>query len=269
MITVILVEDEEHLRREIALTTPWQDLGCTLVGEAANGTVGLELILKIRPQLVITDVRMPGMDGLAMLSEADRRLGTDRPAAILLTGYSDFEYARKALRLGVREYILKPVDDEDFHRLVSEISQDLMEKREMNRTSQNLRIMEGSLLASFREYGFPAAGDNKDEYIRQCTDFIKTSYIRDISIQDAAEELGITQGYLSRIFKERTAYTFLEYLTCVRLRQALRLLSDKSMRINEIARESGFQDHGYFTQLFRKYMGVTPREYRNGTPRES
>jgi len=268
MINVILVEDEEHLRREIALTTPWQELGCTLVGEGKNGNEGLEMILEIRPHLVITDVRMPGMDGLSMLSEADRILGPDKPAAILLTGHSDFEYARQALRLGVREYLLKPIDDEEFHSLVSRISGELTTRMEQDQTTQDLQILDESLLARFKEYGPPPGGDSKDEYIRRCIEYITNNYVRDIAIQDAARELGITQGYLSRIFKERTAYTFLEYLTCYRLRTALRLLRDGSLRINEIARETGFQDHGYFTQLFRRYMGVTPREFRNGNSRD-
>lgn len=264
MIKVVLVEDEEYLRREIALTTPWQDLGCTLVGEAVNGREGLDLIEKTMPDLVITDIRMPGMDGLSMLSELHERIGKKRPHAILLTGHSDFEYARQAIRIGVGDYLLKPVDDEEFHRILTKTAESLEKRNEISRTRSDLEILEKSRLSHFREFGTPAVGDSKDEYVRQAVAYISENYRNDISLADVAGNLGITQGYLSRVFKERTTYTFLEYLTCYRLRKAVKLLHDRSLRINEIAHMAGFQDHGYFSQLFRRYLGVTPGNFRKG-----
>jgi len=268
MIKVVLVEDEEYLRREIALTTPWQELGCSLMGEAVNGEEGLSLIRKVRPHLIITDIRMPGMDGLAMLNEIDKFMGSEKPSAILLTGHSDFEYARRGIRLGVRDYLLKPIDDEVFHSLIAETARDLEKKIQQKQTSLGLEVIDESRLSLFREFGPPAGGDAKDEYVRLSVEYIRNNFARNISLLDAADELGITQGYLSRIFKERTDYTFLEYLTCYRLRKALKLLKNRSLKINEIAHKTGFQDHGYFTQLFRRYMGVTPGHYRNGNSRE-
>ncbi len=267
MIKVILIEDEVYLRREIALTTPWLELGCNLIGEAPNGEEGLKLILKLRPHLIITDIRMPGMDGLFMLSEIERLLGAEKPTSILLTGYSDFEYARQAMRLGVKDYLLKPIDDNKFHSLITRIVNDLEIKIQKQNTSLSMEIIEKSKLSLFREYGHPAGGDGKDEYVRLSVEYIRNNYTCDIALQDIACELGITQGYLSRIFKERTNYTFLEYLTSYRLRKALKLLQDRSLRINEIAHQTGFQDHGYFTHLFRRYMGVTPGQFRNGNSR--
>lgn len=268
MIRVILVEDEEFLRREIALTTPWQELGCLLMGEGVNGAEGLDLILKVRPHLVITDIRMPGLDGLAMLEEAERILGGEKPAAILLTGHSDFEYARQGMRLGVKDYLLKPVDDQEFHALLTRIAGDIEAKIESRQTSRGVDLLEESRLSRFREYGPPPGGDAKDEYVRRAVEYIRENHRLDIALQDAADDIGITQGYLSRLFKERTGYTFLEYLTCYRLRRALKLLRDRSIRINEVAHQTGFRDHGYFSQLFRRYMGVTPGRFRNGPHRD-
>ena len=264
MIKVVLVEDEDYLRREIALTTPWQGLGCSLMGEAVNGDDGLKLIRKIRPHLIITDIRMPGMDGLEMLKEVDRIMDSDKPAAILLTGHSDFEYAREGIRLGVRDYLLKPIDDEEFHSLIASAASDLERQIKQKETNYGLDLIDESRLSLFKEYGPPAGGDRKDEYVRLSVEFIGNNYTSDISLMDAACELGITQGYLSRLFKERTDFTFLEYLTCYRLRKALKLLKIRSLRINEVASQTGFQDHGYFTQLFRRYMGITPGQFRNG-----
>ncbi|MBI9100716.1 MAG: AraC family transcriptional regulator [Spirochaetaceae bacterium] len=265
MIKVVLVEDEELLRREIALTTPWQELGCSLMGEAENGEEGLKLILKIRPHLIITDIRMPGMDGLTMLGEAEKFLGLEKPHAILLTGHSDFEYARSGIRLGVKDYLLKPIDDVKFHCLISKTAGELEKQIRQQRISEGMEAFDQSRLSLFKEYGPPPGGDAKDEYVRLSVEFIHHHFSQDISLDDTAREMGISQGYLSRIFKERTNYTFLEYLTCYRLRQALKLLRNRSLRINEIATQAGFQDSGYFIQLFRRYMGVTPGQFRKGT----
>nr|WP_246434109.1 helix-turn-helix domain-containing protein [Spirochaeta isovalerica] len=259
-----MVEDEEYLRKEIALTTPWQDLGCALIGEAVNGASGFELIEKTRPDLIITDIRMPGMDGLEMLSRLNESLGDKRPYAILLTGHTDFEYARQAIRIGVGDYLLKPVDDTLFHSLLLKTAQKLEKRNARRRAESELEILDKGRLALFKEFGDPVAGDNKDEYVKQAIEYIREHYIQDISLADAAGNMGITQGYLSRIFKEKTTYTFLEYLTYYRLRKAVKLLHDRSLRINEIARLCGFQDHGYFSQLFRRYLGVTPGQFRKG-----
>lgn len=268
MISVVLIEDEEYLRREIALMTPWQELGCTLIGEAENGLEGLELIRKISPQLIITDIRMPGMDGLAMLKELDRTMGRTKPSAILLTGHSDFEYARTAMRLGVQDYLLKPIDDDEFHKLIKKIAADIAVRTEQEQIRYNAELIESSHLSRFREYGMQAGGDSKDEYIRLSVAYIRDNFHKDIGLPDVAEQLGITQSYLSRLFKEKTSYTFLEYLTCYRLRKALQLLHNRSLKINEIAHQTGFRDHGYFTQLFRRYIGVTPGQFRTGSTGE-
>ncbi len=255
MIKTVLVEDEETVRREISLTTPWHDLGCLLIGEAANGIDGLELIMKVRPDLIITDIRMPGLDGLAMLEEVEELLGDEKPKAILLTGHSDFEYARKGIRLGVCEYLLKPIDDDEFHSLLKNIADEL--------NSESTGPLEGSpILLDFKEYDMNSAGDSKDYYVRKAVNIIGENYSRDVSMADVAEQMRITQGYLSRVFKERTGYTFLEYLTLFRLRKALELLRDRSLLISEAAYRSGFHDNGYFTQLFKKYTGITPGQYR-------
>lgn len=264
MIKVVLIEDEEYLRKEIALTTPWQDLGCTLIGEASNGQDGLKLIQKAHPQIIITDIRMPGMDGLTMLENLENTQGQRSPSVLILTGHSDFDYARQALRLGVKEYLLKPIDDDEFYTIIRKLAQEQDRLDHQIISRQRIEMLEGTALAEFREYEAPHFGSSQDEYIRLSIEYIQQHYVDDIALGDAAENLGITQSYLSRLFKSHTSYTFLEYLTCYRLRQAVKLLDDRSLKINEVAFKTGFQDHGYFTQLFRRYMGLTPRQFRTG-----
>lgn len=247
-ITVLVVEDEELMRNEIVRTTPWERFSCRLVGEAANGLEGEELIRRLRPDLVITDIRMPGQDGIALLEK------TRPPAAMILTGYSDFTYARRALRLGVNDYIVKPLDTEEFHAALEKIAAGLL--REKSR-----ELLPDS---PFRDLAVPLATNKQDFYIDCAMIYIKENYARDISLGEVARSIGITESYLSRLFKSRTAGTFLECLRNHRVKKALELMQDQSLRINEIARKTGFRDMSYFSEVFRKCVGVTPSRYLNG-----
>ena len=98
MLKVVVVEDEELVRKGIVLTVDWAGAGCAVVGEAANGEEGLEVIRRYRPDLIVTDIRMPKLDGIEML----RRLREEgnRAHVVFLTAYSDFSYAQSALKLG-------------------------------------------------------------------------------------------------------------------------------------------------------------------------
>ena len=106
---VLLVEDESLIRKGIRMTVNWGSLNCMVVGEAENGEEGLKAVSDLNPDLIITDLRMPKMDGLEMLKKL-REEGNEA-AVIVLTAYDQFSYARTALRLGVVDYLLKPFHD--------------------------------------------------------------------------------------------------------------------------------------------------------------
>ena len=111
MFKIVIVEDEIFIRKGLAYLMDWAELNCIITGEASDGQEGLEMILERKPDIVISDIRMPLMDGLQMLEEALKA----RPfAAILLSGYSDFEYARQGIRLGVKNYITKPLNFDEL-----------------------------------------------------------------------------------------------------------------------------------------------------------
>lgn len=126
----LIVEDEIRIREGIRRLLPKLDPENEIAGEAENGEQGLVLIQELHPDVIITDVRMPVMDGLAMLEEAYREGCTAK--AIVLSAYSEFEYARSALRLGVTEYLLKPINVADFSSAIERVKQE-MEKDRKNR----------------------------------------------------------------------------------------------------------------------------------------
>lgn len=241
---VLIVEDEQLIRDEIRLTTPWERFSCEVAGTAENGLEGEQCIRDLEPDIVITDICMPGQDGIAMLQN------TSFSAAIILTGHSDFAYAQQAIRLGVRDYILKPIDDEELYASLASLSDALLAERSTpSMNSQVLRQPEH---------------DKQEYYIQSAVEFIEQQYSSDISLRETAEVIGISENYLSRLFREKTGYSFLEYIRNHRLRCALELMQDQSLRINEIAHMTGFNDMSYFARVFRKNIGMSPRDYQNG-----
>ena len=119
MYRVLLVEDEEIIRKGIRYSVPWEEYGCSVVAEAENGAVGEEKIAELRPDIVITDIRMPDMDGLEMLREGRAVCPFH---AIIISGYGEFDYAQQAIRLGVAEYLLKPVDVNELKNCLRRIA---------------------------------------------------------------------------------------------------------------------------------------------------
>ena len=116
MLKVLVVEDEELIRRGIVLAVDWAALGCVVVGEASNGEEALEAVERLNPSLIITDLKMPRMDGIEMLRRLRER--GNNAYVIILTAYDSFEYAQSALRLGAVDFLLKPFHDGDLEQAV-------------------------------------------------------------------------------------------------------------------------------------------------------
>lgn len=114
---VLIVDDEPLIVQNLKQAVPWQEIGCEIVGEAGNGIKALELCRDVRPHIVITDIRMPKMDGIRFMEQL-RAETPEMPAVILLSGYDEFEYARQAMRLGAYDYLLKPIDYKELKNTV-------------------------------------------------------------------------------------------------------------------------------------------------------
>ena len=125
MLRCIIAEDERILRKGLILTTDWKSLDCEVVGEAENGLEALDLFKTKKPDLLITDIRMPLMDGLELIEKCRPLHSADY---IIMSGYSDFSYAKKAIHLGVSEYILKPLDEEELFDAITKIKRERLKK---------------------------------------------------------------------------------------------------------------------------------------------
>ena len=248
MLKVLVVEDEELIRRGIVLAVDWAALDCVVVGEAANGEEALEAVERYDPTLIITDLKMPKMDGLELV----RRLREQGNEAyvIILTAYDSFDYARTALRLGAVDYLLKPFRDGDLERAVLDL------RRRMG-------PYDGGEGGASPPIPGLKKGD-KGKYVLGAMDYIGAHYNDPgISVGSIAQHLGLSEGHLSHLFKKETDYTLTAYLTRIRIHKAMELLRDCRVKVYEAAEQVGYRDIAYFSATFKKLTGMSPSEYQD------
>ncbi|WP_455717612.1 response regulator, partial [Anaerosporobacter sp.] len=137
MYKAVIIDDEQTVREGIQILLPWEDIGFTIIAEASNGEDGLEAVLNYQPEVVLVDVRMPGMTGLELISEA-RKAGY-KGDFLILSGYSDFKYAKSAIRLGVKGYLLKPIDEEELLKYICDIRMELDQKQKEKEKAELLQ----------------------------------------------------------------------------------------------------------------------------------
>lgn len=245
---VLIVDDEMLVRRGIVLETDWAALGCVVVAEAENGEEGLLAARKYHPDLIITDIRMPKMDGIDMV-KALRQEGS-QVKVIFLTAYSEFEYARSAVKLLASDYLLKPFEDGELEEAVIRVKERLKEAAEPgDKGEKTLRL--------------PIASNGvKNRYISEAIAYIAVHYADDdISVGTIAQALNLSEGYLSHLFKQETGVTVAFYITRYRIHTAMKLLSSHQYKVYEVAAMAGYRDITYFSSTFKKMTGFSPSEY--------
>ena len=240
MIRVLMVDDEPLVRHGVATGMDWASLGCEVVGEAQSGEEGLSLARRLKPDLIITDIRMPKMDGITMMNMLREEGCAAR--CIVLTAHSDFEYARGALLFGADDYLLKPFRDQELTHAVARVC----------------RKMESAPAANT-----PAVQKEPEAtgYVRQAMDYIARHYAdENISIATIAEHLCVSEGHLSHVFKKQTGMTVTNYLTKTRIDAAMALLQTGRVKVYEAAAAVGYKDVTYFSATFKKLTGLSPSE---------
>lgn len=246
MLKVLLVEDEDLIRRGLRFQMDWTAAGCVVAGEAGSGEEGLEKIKALRPDVVVTDVRMRDMDGLEMLERGLELCPFD---AIVVSGYGEFDYAQQAIRLGVVEYLLKPVDFNDLQRCIQKI----VARRQRDSQGQS-QGQPGEPLLKID----PGAVTNR--YAAEMLQYILEHYAERISITDLSQKLNVSCTHLNAKFKAEVGYTFHDFLNHYRISRAVELQKQGNLKLYEIAEMVGFSDYKYFNKVYKKYVGYPPNK---------
>lgn len=254
---VVVIDDEYWIRSLICSFLP-QEEGFVLLGEASDGVDGISLCRSVKPEILITDIKMPGMNGLELLEAVSREFPETQ--VIVISGYGEFEYAQRALKCGVLDYLLKPIDKKAVHDAVFLAAGRLDElrrgKQKLHKLEERMRHLKSLLHTGTDEHNI------RDRRLEQAVVFIHENYSRDISLDEAASVAGMSPNYFSECFKKSIGSGFRDYVTAYRLQIAVKLLSDPSLKISEVSRLSGFRDPNYFSKLFKNFTGLNPSECR-------
>ncbi|MFC4599285.1 response regulator transcription factor [Cohnella hongkongensis] len=252
MKTILIVDDEPRTRQGIQKALTAWAAGKYRIESAASGVEALEWLREKPAHIIITDVRMPEIGGLQML-EMLGELG-HRPVVIVISGYAEFEYAKKAISLGVFEYLVKPLDKTV---LIDAVQRALQLDSGRERLDAMEKLVDPKLLEAGRDearYGTA---------IKEAIGYIDAHLHEAIGMKQVAERLHLNASYFSVLFKEQTGVTFSDYLTRRRLQRAKELLAATRMPIWEIAEKVGYQTAKYFVKVFKDNEGISPNQYRH------
>ena len=270
MYRVLLVDDEQIERMALAKKIDRYYGDKVDIYHAVNGREAVAMCGEQKNDIVIMDVSMPEMNGV-MAAKYIRKMD-DECSIIFLSAYDDFEYARNAIKVRALDYLLKPCDMNDLLAVMDRALQKLDKENAFNGNSisgkeQNKETeICGSNANNVRE-NRPKRTDNvrnSDEQttIKYLKEYVENNYIYDISMQEAAEEMGYSDAYFSKLFKQYFNQNFTAYLTEYRIKKAKELLSNTNHSIKDISRMVGYTDSNYFAKIFKRLVGEIPSKYR-------
>ena len=234
---VLLVDDEIMIREGFKRLFDWEAHDCEVVGEAADGMEALTKIDDLQTDIVIMDINIPIMNGLKVIELA--RIKHPDMAFVIVSGYDDFAYCRKALQLKITDYLLKPVNYEEFGNCID-----------------NLKI------AMFQQQAAQDVEQQEERPIHGIIRYLQEHLSEEISLSILEEEFHLNAQYISQLFKNEIGVNFLSYLTNIRMEKAKKLLLSTSLSISEVSEQSGYGDYRVFTKIFKKVEGITPSQYR-------
>ncbi|WP_172195041.1 response regulator [Saccharibacillus qingshengii] len=267
MWTVLLVEDEVFVRESVREIISWEELGFRVIGESGNGEEALDIIRRERPDLVLSDIVMPGLDGLELLKRV--RAEGVRSKFVMLTCMGEFEYVRQAMEYGASNYILKlSMSVNSLRDTLRKVGAELTEAAgeiggETSSPSPEALPEDGgerSYRDTFRPQHESAIAHPE---VRRIVEYIHTHYENDITVKSMSRYVMMGENYVSALFKKKTGYTLIYYLHGVRIARAAEQLKETDLPVHEIGQRTGFANDNYFIKIFKRWTGVTPSQYRH------
>ena len=277
MYKVAIVDDEPVIVRGLTKMIPWESYNCRVVGTAGDGQEGMKLIREQKPDILISDICMPRIDGLTMIAGMKSEFG--HMQITILTGFRDFDYAQQAIRLGVTRFLLKPSKMDELEEAVRVMIENLEKQGITGKedgtdesVGENTSKAEGNREGEEgKEKAEPSEGKEGEEtdspascfIVKNALAYIEENYREKLKLSDVADQIYVSQWHLSKLLNKHTGQNFSEILNTIRIEKAKELLKDPSLRIGDIAEEVGFLDVAHFSRVFKKQAGISANEYRN------
>lgn len=244
MYRLLIVDDEEFVRNGLRNTFNWNAYGFNVVGTAQDGLHALDIIKKNFPHVVLTDIKMPDMDGLELIKQAKKLY--PKIMFILLSAYDDFKYAQYAIKFDVKGYLVKPLDENEMAEILQKLSCELAKVEESNISDP-----------------FDTVPCGTENLIDKAKKYVNENYEKKISLEEMADFLFINPAYFSVVFKKVTGLNFTDYIARIRVEKAKLMLEKSRYLVKDIAIKVGYDDYTYFCKVFKKIENSTPLEYRS------
>ncbi len=265
----ILIVDDEYIERKgmiMLFQKVFQGYGADydpiVILEAENGRDALTMIVKDKPDILMTDIKMPIMDGISLITNAVSIM--PELVTIIISAYGEFEYARAAIEYGVSNYILKPVVPDEFARVMKKVLDKVTKKNKAAYENEEEQKTKDELTSS----NMDMRENSANRVVREVLMILQNEYMMDLSMDEIASRVFLSTSYLSYIFKKYTGKTVMKYLMDMRLDKAKEILQSKNMKIADVAVTVGYRDISYFCTQFKNKFGMTPTKLKNNVGNE-
>lgn len=238
---LLIAEDEEKIRSSLEKHIQSHTTCFDEILTASNGQAAIDTIFQFHPQIMLLDIQMPIKDGLTVMQEA-AQAGVC-PRTVILSGHGEFAYAQQALRYGAVDYLLKPCRASDILKRLEALAKQPV-----------------TPVVLEPEPAEDAAQGNA--LVRKATAYMEQHYPENLSLASVAQAIGISPNYLSTLFTRTMQTRFVDHLNRIRLSRACDYFGDSAIKTYEVAYKVGFRDEKYFSNVFKKYMGMSPSTYK-------
>ncbi len=256
---LLLVDDDKIAVEIVKDLIDWKKYGITDIYEAYSAKTAKEILLEKQIDILISDIEMPKENGIELVKWT---IENEVPViTFFLTSYPNFGYASLAIKYGVMDYLLKPIEKEILEMCIGKAVQVIEERKESEENEKMARLWKNKFVQAYEADAKEGTGESENT-IHIVMDYIDKNFAEDISRNQLAKIACVHPDYLSHLFKEETGYTITGYLAKVRIAHAKQMLEKSSDSASEIAWKVGYSNSAYFSKIFNQMEGMSPTEYR-------
>lgn len=249
MYKVILVDDEIWALSGIRKIFKWDKYGFEVIGEYTSGEEALEAILNQKVDVVFTDIQMDNFSGIDLMKDVSKR---KKIKFVVVSAFPKFEYAQSAMKYGACEYCIKPVSLERADEILSKLKEMLDEEHGTFKAVDKLK-----------KYEIKNIGKNidNDKFLKMINYLINNIDLK-LRLEVVSKDFDLNPSYCSTLFQKYYNCGFSDFVIKIRMKNAINMLDDGNLSIEEIAKKCGYDDYYYFHKVFKKTFGVTPGQYK-------